>query len=77
MIARAKGLKLRFLEKVFALHDHEHIVFAGGKAAVDLLVAPKLLGVGAKSSESESSTLRRSKPSTPSTENSTMQRQVR
>ena len=41
-------LELRLLQQVLALHDHEHVVLAGGKAAVDLLVAAEFLGVGAE-----------------------------
>ena len=44
----AEGFELRLLEEVLALDDDQHVVLAGGKAAVDLLVAPELLGVGAE-----------------------------
>ena len=44
----AEGLELRLLQEVLALHHHQHVVLAGGKAAVDLLVAAELLGVGAE-----------------------------
>ncbi len=41
-------LQLRLLQEVLALHHHQHVVLAGGKAPVDLLVAAELLGVGAE-----------------------------
>ena len=44
----AEGLELRLLQEVLALDDDQHVVLAGGKAAVDLLVAAELLGVGAE-----------------------------
>jgi hypothetical protein len=41
-------LQLRLLEEIFAFDHHQHVVFAGGEAPIDLLVAPELLGVGAE-----------------------------
>ena len=44
----AEGLELRLLQEVLALDHHQHVVLAGGEAAIDLLVAAELLGIGAE-----------------------------
>ncbi len=44
----AEGFELLLLQEILALDHHQHVVFAGRKAAVDLLVAAEFLRVGAE-----------------------------
>ena len=47
-MARRKASSCVRLQEVLALDHHQHVVLAGGKAPVDLLVAAEFLGVGAE-----------------------------